>query len=182
MQRHLQLLALLLAATLTTACTATDTRRSAGEQIDDTVLLSRVKSALVANKDTDGLDIDVEVFRSRVQLNGFADTEEAKTAAGRVAAGVRGVTEVDNNLVVREGGSRRVGEYIDDKTLKARVATALARADDVSAMAVEVEVDRGVVSLGGFVSSDDERRRAAEIAATVDNVERVINNISVRSR
>jgi osmotically-inducible protein OsmY len=160
-------------------CAATETRRSTGETIDDAVLQSRVKAALIGNDETNGLDIDTEVFRGRVQLNGVADSAAARQAATRVAADVSGVVAVQNNLRVQEE-SRRVGEYLDDKTLEARVATALARAGDVSILDVEIEANRGVVSLGGFVASEAEKRRAGEVAEGVRYVERVINNIAVR--
>ncbi len=174
------LAAWLLAAALA-GCAATETRRSAGETVDDTVLLGRVKTALVSDSRTDGLDMDVGVFRGRVQLNGTADSEEEKQAATEVVESVAGVTGIENNLVVQEQ-SRRVGEYLDDKALEARVSTALARADDVSVLDVEVEANRGVVSLGGFVDTEQEKARAGEIAAGVRYVQRVINNIAVRSR
>ncbi|MFW6094276.1 MAG: BON domain-containing protein [Pseudomonadota bacterium] len=160
-------------------CAGTETRRSTGEQVDDTVLLSRVKTALVTNEDTDGLDIDVEVFRGRVQLNGVAENEARKEAATRVAEAVTGVVEVQNNLTVQQE-SRRVGEYVDDKSLEARVKTALARAEGVNALDVEVEANRGVVALGGFVDSEDEKQRAGEVVAGVRYVERVVNDIAVR--
>lgn len=168
------LLMLLLAS-----CAATDSRRSTGEHVDDAALLTRVKAALINNADTDGLDIDVEVYRGAVQLNGIADSHEKKAAATRVAQGISGVTTVENNLRV-EPDSRRTGEYIDDKTLEARVAAALARASDVSVMSVEVEAYRGDVSLGGFVASEDEKQRAAEIARGVAGVHTVTNGIAVR--
>lgn len=90
-----------------------------------------------------------------------------------------GVVAVEDNLRV-ESESRRFGEYVDDKTLEARVSTALARAEDVSALAVEVEVFRGEVSLGGFVGSAAEKRRAEEIARSIQHVRRAINNIAIR--
>ena len=166
-------------AVASAACAVPEVKRSAGEQIDDTILLSRVKTALLGNDQTDGMAIDVEVFRGRVQLNGTAGSEDKKQAATAVARAVPGVEEVENNLRVVTG-SRRTGEYLDDKVLEARVATALARADGVNAFDVEVEVERGVVSLGGFVNSSAERRRAEEIAAEVEYTRRVVNNISIR--
>lgn len=170
---------LLLATMLMASCTATDTRRSTGEYVDDTTLLTRTKAALINNADTDGMAIDVEVYRGTVQLNGTAKSHEKREAATRVVEGISGVRAVENNLRV-EPESRRTGEYIDDKTLEARVAAALARSDEVSVTAVEVEAYRGEVSLGGFVGSADEKRRAGEIADSVAGVSKVINGIAIR--
>ena len=67
------------------ACSATPTQKTAGEQIDDSVLTGKVKAALVADEATKARQIDVETFRGTVQLNGFVDSAEAKAAATRVA-------------------------------------------------------------------------------------------------
>lgn len=75
---------------------------------------------------------------------------------------------------------RGTGEYVDDKSLETRVKTALAGDDRVSAIDVEVEVYRGVVSLSGFVDNDDERDAAEEVAANVAGVKEVTNGLSVK--
>ena len=67
----------------TAACTPTRTQKSAGEQIDDTVITAKVKSALIADPETKARQIDVEVFRGTVQLNGFVDNAAEKSAAAR---------------------------------------------------------------------------------------------------
>ncbi len=162
------------------ACAATDASRSTGEYVDDATVQARVKSSLVTSEETDGLDIDIEVYRGTVQLNGTADSEEEKIAAGRIAEDVSGVAAVENNLIVQTE-SRRTGEYIDDKTLEARVAAALAQADGVSLFNVEVEASRGDVTLGGFVKTEEEKQRAAEIAQQVEDVRQVTNGILIRS-
>src|ERR1044071_6403548 len=83
------------------ACTATRTQKTAGEQIDDSVITAKVKAALVDNDSTKARQIDVETFRGTVQLNGFVDSADAKAAATRVARSVNGVQKVDNNLSVQ---------------------------------------------------------------------------------
>jgi osmotically-inducible protein OsmY len=70
---RLQTVAMLLLMLLT-ACAATPSSRSTGERVDDAALLTRVKTALIASAEADGWDIDVEVFRGRVQLNGTAES------------------------------------------------------------------------------------------------------------
>ena len=49
-------------------CTATRTQRSAGEQIDDATLLTKVKAALVADPVTEAHEINVDVNRGVVKL------------------------------------------------------------------------------------------------------------------
>jgi len=161
------------------ACAATDTSRSTGQVVDDASIASRVKTALIADKDTDGRDIEVEIDRGRVQLNGYANSKEEKARAEEIALEVEGVDSVDNNLGVVEG-DRTVGEYLDDKVLLARVNGALAKESDVSALDIEVEVNRGEIQLSGFVDTVKERDAAQAAAERVDGVKNVVNSISVR--
>lgn len=85
------------------ACAASGPHRSTGQVIDDTTIAARTKTALLADSTTDGLDIDVEVDRDKVQLNGFVDSKTERDAAVTVAKGVKGVQKVINNLTVRGG-------------------------------------------------------------------------------
>ena len=172
------IIAALIALALT-ACAATETRRSTGQVVDDASIASRVKTALIADKETDGRDIEIEIDRGRVQLNGYANSDAEKARAEEIALGIDGVTSVDNNLGVVEG-DRTVGEYIDDKVLLARVNGALAKESDVSALDIEVEVNRGEIQLSGYVDTAKERAAASAAAKRVDGVNNVVNSISVR--
>jgi hyperosmotically inducible protein len=177
-----QVLILSLALVLTTAggCAAQGVHRSTGEAIDDTSIAARTKSALLADEVTDGLNIDVEVDRDRVQLNGFVDSRAQVDRAGEIARSISGVASVDNNLQVSDGGKRMAGEYIDDTTLQAQVKAALADDPAVQSLKVDVEVNRGEVSLGGFVDTAAERDAAVATVRRVDGVVTVFNNLTVR--
>ena len=72
------------------------------------------------------------------------------------------------------------GEYIDDAAITAKVKTAFIRDEVVKALQVEVETFRGTVQLSGFVDTQIQKERAAQLAATVDGVTNVTNNISVK--
>jgi hyperosmotically inducible periplasmic protein len=76
-------------------------QRRTGEYVDDTVLATRVKSALLADPDVSGLDIQVETFRGRVQLSGFADNEAQARRAEEIARGVDGAEEVINRITLK---------------------------------------------------------------------------------
>ncbi len=161
------------------ACAASESHRSTGQVIDDTTIATRTKTALLADSTTDGLNIDVEVDRDRVQLNGFVDSQAQVKRAGEIAKSVPGVASVENNLKVSDG-TRRTGEYIDDKALSTNVKAALANDPLAPASEIDVEVNRGVVSLGGFVDSKAERKAAVAAAKGVKGVQKVIDNLAVR--
>ena len=50
---------------------------------------------------------------------------------------------------------------------------------DIKARTIDVTAVGGVVTLDGTLNSDEERRRAAQIASGVDGVRRVVNNLAV---
>jgi hyperosmotically inducible periplasmic protein len=72
------------------------------------------------------------------------------------------------------------GEYIDDTTITTKVKSKLLLAKDTTGTAINVETFKGIVQLSGFVKSDQERKRAGEIARTVEGVVEVENKISIR--
>jgi hyperosmotically inducible protein len=76
-------------------------KTSMGTKLDDTVMTGRVKAALMDAKDVKSSQINVETKSGIVQLSGFVDSEVMKDKAGTVAAGVNGVKDVQNALIVK---------------------------------------------------------------------------------
>ena len=74
---------------------------SMGTKLDDTVLVSKVKAALVDASDVKSGQINVEARGGIVQLGGFVTGEKMKARAIAVAKGVSGVTRVDDALFVK---------------------------------------------------------------------------------
>lgn len=82
-------------------CAATATRDSTGQYVDDTVITTKVKSALLGDEAVKSFAVSVETTKRVVQLSGFVNTPEQKVAAGRDAWGVAGVKDVRNDLIVK---------------------------------------------------------------------------------
>jgi len=82
-------------------CAATDKRSSTGEYIDDSVITSKVKAAILQEPDLKTLQINVKTFKGVVQLSGFVDSKQSVTKAGEVTRQVEGVVEVKNDLLVK---------------------------------------------------------------------------------
>jgi len=78
------------------------TERSAGVVVDDSVVTTKVKAALVAEPATKARDITVVTRDGIVQLSGFVDSAAEKATAAEVAQGVAGVKEVRNNLEIKQ--------------------------------------------------------------------------------
>jgi osmotically-inducible protein OsmY len=71
--------------------------------------------------------------------------------------------------------------YVDDKGLSARVKTQLARDPIARATDINVTTFNREVQLSGFVATEEEKTRAAQIAASVPGVVSVHNNLIVRT-
>jgi osmotically-inducible protein OsmY len=82
-------------------CAATQKHESTGQYLDDSVITTKVKAAILGEKTLKSLQITVETFKGVVQLSGFVDSAQSATKAGEVAKQVSGVTEVKNDLIVK---------------------------------------------------------------------------------
>ena len=160
---------------------ATETQKQpAAEVMDDTVIAGRVKTGLIGTKGIKANSINVEVYKGRVQLAGFVDSEFAKTEAVRVARATPGVTSVSDGIVFVTV-PRSVGEMTDDGVIAARVKSAVTQVEGIDkSLDVNVEVRRGEVILSGFVPSEEARRKAADAArAITEGVTKIYNHIDV---
>ena len=164
----------------TVACASTRTQKSMGEQIDDTVITTKVKAELIGDPLTKAHEIDVEVFKGRVQLNGFVRTDAMRTQAVALARRVDGVVAVDNNLKLKQAGERTDGVVVDDAGLTASVKSALAADTRTNAFRINVETRDAVVLLAGFVNSAEGRTAAGEVARGVSGVNRVDNQLAIK--
>ena len=82
-------------------CASTQKHESTGEYVDDSVLTTKVKAAILDEATLKALQINVETFKGVVQLSGFVDSVEHVARAGEVAARIQGVKEVKNDLVAK---------------------------------------------------------------------------------
>jgi len=91
---------ILIAASLLLAagCAATSTRESTGQYIDDSSITTRVKKAIFDEPSLKVTQINVDTYKSVVQLSGWVDTTAQVATAGSVARSVDGVTSVKNDL------------------------------------------------------------------------------------
>jgi hyperosmotically inducible protein len=79
-------------------CTATPTKESTGEFIDDSVITTRVKEAIYKEPTLKSVEINVETFKGVVQLSGFVSSPANMDKATAIASGVKGVQSVKNDM------------------------------------------------------------------------------------
>lgn len=92
--------AFFLALALMTAagCASTKTQEGTGEYVDDSVITTKVKSAIMNEPGLSSAEINVETFKGIVQLSGFVSSNANITKAVEVARGVKGVKSVKNDM------------------------------------------------------------------------------------
>lgn len=79
-------------------CASTTKQESTGEYVDDTVITTKVKAAILDEPTLKVFEINVETFKGVVQLSGFVSTPAAVNKASEVARVVKGVKSVKNDI------------------------------------------------------------------------------------
>lgn len=163
--------------------TRSTTDRSYAEMIDDSAITAAIKSKLVWSKNTDGLETRISTKGGKVTLTGNAESGAAKDLAGRLAQNTRGVSSVDNQLVVTgikpllasplEGTQQQAGTDLSDSWITTKVKSTFLYSSNVSGSDIAVSTNSGIVTLTGKVNSGAERALAIELAQNVRGVKGV---------
>lgn len=103
-------LAASLAMMALTGCQSTS-ERSAGRQLDDRIVNSKVKDALDDAPVYKFPEVRVMTYGGVVQLSGFVNDEEQKAKAGELARKVEGVHDVINNISLKPTPTGRESGY-----------------------------------------------------------------------
>lgn len=77
-------------------------KQSVGNKIDDSVITTKVKSALLADPVMKSMDVLVTTRNGEVQLSGFVDNEVQISHAVDIAKGTNGVGNVVNHMSIKK--------------------------------------------------------------------------------
>ena len=77
---------------------------------------------------------------------------------------------------------RSAGRVLDDKMISSKVKSELDHAAVYKFNDVRVNTYKGVVQLSGFVDTEEQKQKAAEIAKQVGWVRDIVNNISLKPK
>jgi osmotically-inducible protein OsmY len=87
---------LLMASAL--GCASTAKQEGTGEYVDDTVITTKVKTAIFNEPTLKSAEINVETWKGVVQLSGFVSSAANESTAIQVARNVAGVKSVKNDM------------------------------------------------------------------------------------
>lgn len=79
----------------------TSKKESTGEYVDDAVITSKVKAAVLGESSLKSAEINVETYKGVVQLSGFVRSRADIDKAVAVARSVKGVSSVKNDMIVK---------------------------------------------------------------------------------
>lgn len=165
-------------AAVTTATVVTD-RRTAGTIVSDEVIEKRVSYEINQALGPDAKShITVTSYEGRVLLSGEVASMADRRVAQQVASVSADVAEVVNELAVMDPTS--VTTRLSDSMLATKVRSAIIGNGQISLNQMKVTVDRGIVYLMGLVTRD-EAAAAAQTAAQVSGVQKVVTCFSVES-
>jgi osmotically-inducible protein OsmY len=86
---------------VTLGCASTRTHEGTGQYVDDSVITTKVKSAILGEPGLKVSEINVETFKGIVQLSGFVSTRTDIDRAIKLAHNVDGVKSVKNDMQLK---------------------------------------------------------------------------------
>jgi osmotically-inducible protein OsmY len=160
------------------------TKANMAQRFDDSTLTATIKSKLLWNSVTEGLNIEVAAAQGVVTLKGQAKDADAKQLAGSLASNTDGVTEVNNLISVsardtqaikeqNEAQANSVREEFSDAWITSKVKSSLIYSRNLDGLNIKVDTKSGVVSLDGVVANYAEKELAVEIARNIRGVKGV---------
>jgi len=140
-------------------------------------LAAQVKAALSLRESLQGLDLSVSAEKDVVTLRGKAPTTEVSKTVENVASSVPGVRQVVNLIEIDPaaggkavGDDRTIGEKVDDEALELKVRAAFKLDKALADAGFEVKSLRKVIQLRSPSATADQKKRALEIARSVEGV------------
>jgi hyperosmotically inducible protein len=155
---------------------ATDERDS-GQIADDKTITAKINNKMAKDPAVDAYQIDVDTLGGHVILTGVVESEKESRRAAQIALGVPGVKSVRNELQI---GQKSFGEMFDDKYIGSKIKAKLIGEPEIRSLNIDVDVNRGIVTLTGYVENHDQKRRAIQIAKKTSGTVKVIDNLKIK--
>ena len=133
-------------------------------------------------------DLSVSVEDGKATLTGNVEEDVHKELAGAIAAGVTGIKDVDNQILVDAdykpptSSTRGYGDVVDDATITTAVKSKLLWSKHTEGMDTKVVTHNGKVELSGTVATQQAKQQAEKLAKNTDGVRSVSNQLLVSNK
>jgi osmotically-inducible protein OsmY len=145
--------------------------------VDDMTLQARVMDELVWVPNVDTAHIGVAARNGVVTLSGIVSTLAEKLAAERAVRRVKGVRGIAEEIVVRPANAHKHA----DEEIAERAVKMLAWDVEVPESQVQVKVEKGVVTLTGYVTYQFQKQAAENDVRRLGGVTGIVNLIELRA-
>jgi hyperosmotically inducible protein len=167
--------------------------RTLAKAIADSWITMKVHTQFVPDDALEGSDIDVDTRMGVVTLSGTVANEAGRKRAveiARTTEGVKSVTDTALRIAPPSVGTtgkageaaKQVGRTVNDGWIKSKIYSQFLVEDSLNDSNIDVDVAKGMVTLGGTVRTQAGLARAEAIAKATDGVKGVKNNIKVSSK
>ena len=128
------------------------------------------------------LKIDVNNDKELVTLTGGVKSEDDKNRAGELAKNAAEGYVISNEIGIRPEGverdARKIDSNVDDAIKKDFKAVIIAHR--LEKQHIRFDAKNGVLTLKGDVDTSDQRQQVEKLAASVPNVQQVVNELDVK--
>ncbi|MBD3384741.1 BON domain-containing protein [candidate division KSB1 bacterium] len=142
------------------------------EEVSDRDIIFAVETELLVDEQVASHLIDVNCIDGIVNLSGSVDNILAKGRAEKIAATVRGVRSVVNQIEVKP-------KEITESELQETIQKALLQDPATNSYQIQTSVSEAKITLQGNVHSYQEKELAEKVVKSVSGVKKVDNLISV---
>jgi len=177
-----------IVAALVLGTTAMGAQASSWEnESKDAWIDGKAETVLLMNTNLNNFDINTDVKNGKVVLTGKVESDLDKELAEELVLSLDGVTDVDNKLTVVKNVDTKNKKMKSDSTesdlTDAKITTVITTRflfnSEVGGTDIDVDTDKGVVTLNGTVGSDAEKQLAVKIAKNAEDVRDVVDNLNI---
>jgi len=155
--------------------------------VEDATLTARVKSKLLWNRNTNGLDINVTTEKGVVTLKGKVASDVQGDLAVELAKNTTGVERVRRELEVaselkktgKKGTLEKMETKASDAWITAKVKSMLLFSKENEGADIEVSTNDQIVTLKGTVVSDEQKEKVLKLVGDVVGVKEVRSKLVV---
>ncbi|MCF2949358.1 BON domain-containing protein [Paraglaciecola aquimarina] len=146
--------------------------RTIGTQLDDKTTGSKIATVLGTDEAIKNqTNITVQVFNGTVLLVGQAPTQNLIQHAGKLAASVKNIKKIHNQI--RLGAPIPPSVVAHDLWLSSKIKTKLIADKRIDGLNIEIEIENGEVFLMGLITAH-EAAIAVEVTRHIEGVKQVI--------
>ncbi len=159
-----------------------DAPRSAIRVMQDSLILTRIKTRIFSDDMANGAGIDVTVRHGVVYLTGTTRDHYQGRVVADLIRGIDGVVRVENQLNESHPGTtfETQNSETQDSLTSGKIKLDLLRDSEIGTQPITVQTTDTQIMLTGTVKSQAQKQRASAIAQDHSGDRRVINKLEVK--